>query len=205
MKHVQGPAAGRAAAAPGDLGRARRGRRARDREGDREPLRQCAARWSTTSSRCSRSRPPRSGEASGEATTVLRSLPGDTADFAPVRLAAPRARWCSRCWRAARRRRRRAYFATRTEKGTGGAVVTGRAGPDRGASSAAGAASDYDPERRRRGVRRGHQQRDRRQPRDPSWETETYTGRLRGRADKSGVGLYVDAGAPVAARGARRS
>ena len=48
----------------------------------------------------------RSGQATGEATTVLRSLPGDTADFAPQRLRHPR-RTLFVSVAAARDRRRR--------------------------------------------------------------------------------------------------
>ena len=55
-------AAGRAAPPPRDLGRARRGRRARDREGDDEPLRHDRRDGRTTSRRCWRSRPPARGQ-----------------------------------------------------------------------------------------------------------------------------------------------
>ena len=118
-------AAGRAAPPAGDLGRARRRGGARDRQGDAEPLRHGRARWCTTSRRCWRSRRRAAAQATGEATTVLRSLSGDTADFAPERLRHPRRalraqrRSCSRCVAGAV-----AFLATRTEKGTGGTVAT---------------------------------------------------------------------------------
>jgi hypothetical protein len=139
-----------------------------------------------------------SGEMTGEATSVLRSLPGDTADFAPRRM---------------RRGRRRAlivstlvlalvagtiaWLATRTESGPGLASAPKPAGLTQ-VKLGGGAASDYDPEGdgeespgQARNAIDGN--------RTTNWDTETYSGGFEG-SHKKGVGLYVDAGKPIPAR-----
>ena len=139
----------------------------------------------------------RAGETSGEATTVLRTLPGDTAEFAPGRLRHPRRWLLTSAVAIGIVAGLIAYFATRTEPGPGGAA-TPRAGGGGEVRLSGDAASDYDPEG------------DGRESPDATrnaidgnpttrWNTETYRDGLDG-VDKSGVGLYVDAGSPVAAR-----
>jgi hypothetical protein len=140
----------------------------------------------------------RTGEMGGEATSVLRSLPGDTADFAPRRM---------------RRGRRRAliastlvlalvagaiaWLATHTETGPGRASAPKPAGLAQ-VKLGGSAAGDYDPE--------GDGEESHGQARNAidgnrttNWDTETYSGGFAG-SHKKGVGLYVDAGKPVAAR-----
>jgi eukaryotic-like serine/threonine-protein kinase len=140
----------------------------------------------------------RAGEMSSEATSVLRSLPGDTADFAPRRM---------------RRGRRRAliastlvlalvagaiaWLATRTEPGPGPASAPKSPGLSQVALGGS-AAQDYDPE--------GDGEESHGQVRNAidgnrttSWDTEIYSGGFAG-SHKKGVGLYVDAGKSIVAR-----
>ena len=133
----------------------------------------------------------RAGEATGEATTILRSLPGDTGDFAPERLRHPRRTLAigvsrSRCVAGG------SPSCTRTEKGAGG-TVTRRPRAQRGAAGT---------ERRRRLRPARATARSTRRPRGtPSTASGRPTGRPRptraaSPAAKTGVGLYVDAGPP---------
>jgi serine/threonine-protein kinase len=140
----------------------------------------------------------RTGQTTGEATTVLQSLSGDTADFAPIRLRRPKRVMAFTLLVLTLLAATAVFLATRTEKGTGGPVVK----KPRGLSEvrlAGGAASDYDPEG------------DNRESSDAArnaidgnlgtnWNTETYQGGFEG-SNKSGVGLYVDAGKLLAGRG----
>ncbi len=64
----------------------------------------------------------RAGETSGEATTVLRALPGDTADIAPVRLRRPRRVLILSALAIGLIGGLIAFFATRTERGPGEAA-----------------------------------------------------------------------------------
>ncbi len=73
----------------------------------------------------------RTGEISGEATTVLRNLSGDTADFAPARLRHPRRALLLSLLALALAAVAIAYIATRTEKGPGDGRDADTAGPDR--------------------------------------------------------------------------
>jgi eukaryotic-like serine/threonine-protein kinase len=139
----------------------------------------------------------RTGHATGEATTVLQSLSDDTADFAPQRLRHPRRTLLISTAVLAIVAATIALLATRTEKGPGNAAVP----PTRGLSEinlSRDAAHDYDPEG------------DDEESSDKvgfaidsspitDWSTETYQGGFAG-SNKSGVGLYVNAGGPVAAR-----
>ena len=140
----------------------------------------------------------RTGQASGEATNVLRSLSDDTADFAPARLRHPkRALWLSVVLLAAIAGAI-AFLATRTEEGPGRAATPK---PPPGLSAVKlkkDAAKDYDPEGD------GEESSDRVQfaidgSPPTEWSTETYEGGFEG-SNKTGVGLYVDAGNRVAAR-----
>jgi eukaryotic-like serine/threonine-protein kinase len=139
----------------------------------------------------------RAGETSGEATTVLRALSGDTADVAPVRLRRPRRVLVVSALVIGLVGGLIAYFATRTERGPGEAAVP-KQGVGERVKLTSNAAEDYDPE--------GDQEESGDQTQNvldgnPStvWDTETYRGGFEG-SNKSGVGLYVEAPAPVAAR-----
>ena len=142
----------------------------------------------------------RTGEATGEATTVLRTLSDDTADFAPVRLRHPK----------------RVIFLTLlllALVGRGGLVPrlahgegAGRGtGGGRAARARARRARERRGERlrpggrRRRGVARGGEPRARRASGTPPG-TRRPTRRASRAPNKRGVGLYVDAGRPIPAR-----
>jgi serine/threonine-protein kinase len=140
----------------------------------------------------------RSGQATGEATTVLQSLSSDTADFAPRRLRRPKRALALTILVLALLAASGYFLAERTEKGTGGTVVKKPAELSE-VRLAGDAASDYDPEG------------DNKESGDATrnaidgnlgtnWNTETYQGGFEGN-DKSGVGIYVDAGKLIAARG----
>jgi serine/threonine-protein kinase len=139
----------------------------------------------------------RTGQTTGEATTVLKSLSGDTADFAPIRMRRPKRAIALTLVVLVAVAVTAVFLATRTEKGPGVAVVK----KPRGLTEVrlgANAASDYDPEGDNSespeaarlaidGIR------------STPWDTESYQGGFAG-SDKSGVGLYVDAGKVIAAR-----
>ncbi len=140
----------------------------------------------------------RAGEAPGEATTVLRSLRGDTAEYAPGRLRRPRSAVMLSAVAIGLLAGVIALFATRTEKGAGGSVTPKGSGLTEVRLSA-DAASDYDPE-----STDGEESPDATQNaidgnRTTNWDTETYRAGLAG-VHKSGVGLYVNAGSPLIAR-----
>jgi serine/threonine protein kinase len=140
----------------------------------------------------------RTGQTTGEATTVLKSLSGDTADFAPIRMRRPRRALVLTLIVLVALAVTGVFLATRTEKGPGRPVVK----KPRGLTEvrfARNAASDYDPEG------------DNSESPDAAqyaidgslstnWDTESYQGGFAG-SGKSGVGLYVDAGRLIAARG----
>ncbi len=141
----------------------------------------------------------RAGETSGEATTVLRSLPGETADFAPGRLRHPRRVVALSVLLLALVGGAIAYLVIdRTEKGAGGTVTPSAPGLSE-VRLGSDAASDYDPE-----GNDGEESPEAAQfaidgNRTTAWNTEQYVSGLDG-ANKGGVGLYVDADSPVAAR-----
>jgi hypothetical protein len=139
----------------------------------------------------------RAGEATGEATTILRSLPGDTADFVPERLRHPRRTLVLGVAAIALVAGGLAFLGTRTEKGAGGSVTPG-AGRLTEVRLGQNAASDYDPEGDGEeyptaarfaidGIR------------PTNWETETYEGG-HWPGGKTGVGLYLDADHAIRAR-----
>jgi eukaryotic-like serine/threonine-protein kinase len=140
----------------------------------------------------------RSGQTTGEATTVLRNLPGDTADFAPQRLRHPKRTLLLSLLLLALVGGAIAYFATsRTEKGAGSSVTPRTPGLTQ-VRLAGNAATDYDPEGD------GEESQGQAQlaidgNRTTAWDTETYQGGLEG-SNKGGVGLYVDTDNEVAAR-----
>jgi serine/threonine protein kinase len=139
----------------------------------------------------------RSGQATGEATTVLRSLSDDTADFAPQRLRHPRRTLFLSIGVLAIVAAVIAILATRTEKGPGQAATPSSPGLS-AVTLSKDAANDFDPE--------GDGQESPSQVQfaidglpTTVWNTETYEGGFEG-SNKSGVGLYVNAGSRVAAR-----
>src|SRR5215218_4460235 len=141
----------------------------------------------------------RTGQATGEATTVLQSLSGDTADFAPTRMRRPKRALAMTLLVLALLAATGVFLATRTEEGTGGPVVKK---PPKGLTRvrlSGNAASDYDPE----GDNKESDDATRNAidgNRGTNWNTETYQGGFEG-SDKSGVGIYVDAGKLLKARG----
>jgi eukaryotic-like serine/threonine-protein kinase len=139
----------------------------------------------------------RSGQATGEATTVLRNLSGDTADFAPQRLRHPRRALLVSTALLALVAGTIALLATRTEQGPGPAATPSAPGLTE-VDLRGDAARDYDPEGD--GEESANQ---RRNAIDGSpatvWDTEQYEDGFEG-AEKTGVGLYVDTGSRVAAR-----
>jgi serine/threonine-protein kinase len=139
----------------------------------------------------------RTGETSGEATAVLRSLPSDTADFAPGRLRHPRRALIASVLVLAVAAGLIAWFATRTERGPGEGATPKTPGLST-VNLDSDAASDYDPQ--------GDGEESPEAARNAidgnlttNWDTETYSGGFAG-SNKSGVGLYVDAGQPIRAR-----
>jgi eukaryotic-like serine/threonine-protein kinase len=140
----------------------------------------------------------RSGQTTGEATTVLQSLSGDTADFVPVRLRRPKRALALTVLVLALFAVTAIFLAQRTEKGTGGTVVKKPAELSE-VRLAGGAAHDYDP------AGDGHESEDAtRYAIDgvlgTNWATERYEGGFAGNNNKPGVGIYVDAGKQIAAR-----
>jgi serine/threonine-protein kinase len=142
----------------------------------------------------------RAGHITGEATTVLRALPGDTAGFAPLRLRNPRRLIALVALVGVAVAVVLAIAASRTEKG-----VTGSAAPASGAGGLAAVRlsgiEDYDPQ----GDKEEHHASVRQAIDDnPSthWATETYTAAdgTFGSKAKQGVGVYVVARSPVAAK-----
>jgi serine/threonine-protein kinase len=141
----------------------------------------------------------RTGQATGEATTVLKTLSADTADFAPVRLRRPKRALALTLLLLAALAATGVFLAARTEKGTGGSVVPNKPDELSDVRLAGNAASDYDPE--------GDNKESPDSARNAldgnpttNWNTETYQGGFEG-SNKSGVGLYVDAGKLIAGRG----
>jgi len=139
----------------------------------------------------------RTGQATGEATTVLRSLSGDTADFAPQRLRHPRRALFLSIAVLAVVAGTIAFFATRTEEGPGRTATPSTPGLSE-VRLGRDAARDYDPEGD------GQESADAVQfaidgNRTTEWDTETYEGGFEA-SNKSGVGLYLDTESRVAAR-----
>jgi eukaryotic-like serine/threonine-protein kinase len=139
----------------------------------------------------------RTGQATGEATTVLRTLSGDTADFAPQRLRHPKRALFLSLAVLAVVGGVIGYFATRTEQGPGPAATPSAPGLSEVRLSQ-DAADDYDPE--------GDGEESSGQVQfaidgNPTteWDTETYEGGFEA-SNKRGVGLHIDAGSRVAAR-----
>jgi eukaryotic-like serine/threonine-protein kinase len=139
----------------------------------------------------------RTGQATGEATTVLRTLSGDTADFAPQRLRHPKRVLFLTLAVLAAGGAAIGYFATRTEPGPGPAATPSAPGLTE-VRLERDAADDYDPE--------GDGEESSGQVQfaidgkpTTEWDTETYEGGFEG-SNKRGVGLHINTGSRVAAR-----
>jgi serine/threonine-protein kinase len=138
----------------------------------------------------------RGGQLTDEATTVLRALPGETADWVPLRIRAPRRLLAVVALALVAAAVVIAVLATRTTTGE-----TGDAAPREVAAGVTrvqfAAVKDYDPEGDQHespnSVRLAIDGNRRTQ-----WRTEHYSAGLEG-ANKSGVGLMVRATKPVAA------
>jgi serine/threonine protein kinase len=140
----------------------------------------------------------RTGQATGEATTVLRSLSDDTADFEPLRLRHTTRTQYHSSAAVAIVAGPIAYYAARTEKGPSEAPTPRTPGLAT-IQLSNDAADDYDPE--------GDGEESSGQVHfaidgfpTTVWDTETYDADFESCCDKSGVGLYVNAGSRVAAR-----
>ncbi len=140
----------------------------------------------------------RSGQTTGEATSVLQALPGDTADFVPLRLRRPRRALLLSLLLLAGIAVAVVVLVTRTEEGTkGGAAPAQSASPKQVQLESAG---DFDPEP---GDQREHEQATGNAidgARNTLWDTERYQG---GALNKPGVGLYVKTASPTAAKAVR--
>jgi eukaryotic-like serine/threonine-protein kinase len=140
----------------------------------------------------------RTGQATGEATTVLRSLSGDTADFVPQRLRHPKRAAFLVIALLALAGAAIGYFATRTEEGPGRAATPSAPPGLTQVELSKDAADDYDPE--------GDGEESSGQVQfaidgqlTTEWDTETYEGGFEG-SNKRGVGLYINTESRVAAR-----
>lgn len=140
----------------------------------------------------------RSGHAGGEATTVLRALRGDTADFVPLRLRRPRRVLVVSLLAIAAVVALVVVLATRTERGTTGGTPQPAAGLQ-AVRLAGDAPNDYDPESEDAEEHPNDVRNVIDDNRSTGWDTETYRGGLDG-SNKSGVGLYVNAGSEIAAK-----
>jgi serine/threonine-protein kinase len=142
----------------------------------------------------------RAGHTSGEATTVLRELPPDTIEGLPRRLRNPRAVLVLSLLAAGLAAVLIVVLASRTEKGTTGNVTPRGAGELRAVQLSGDAAKDYDPPP---GDGAEHPNEARNvidESRATEWTTEQYEGGQGKVGTKSGVGLRIDTGQPVAAR-----
>ncbi|HEX8743804.1 MAG TPA: protein kinase [Thermoleophilaceae bacterium] len=136
----------------------------------------------------------RAGEATGEATTVLRALPDETGDLAPQRLRHPRRVFVLSALVVALLAAGAVLLATNARRGGDPEAPAAAAAPEP-VPVPIRAVHDHDPF----GDDEHPQEAARVLDRDAetTWSTERYeTGQL----GKPGVGLYLDAGAPVAAR-----
>jgi tRNA A-37 threonylcarbamoyl transferase component Bud32 len=140
----------------------------------------------------------RAGETTGEATTILQTLPsGDTTEYAPLRLRRPR-RWLLSVLAVVLLAAGViGFLATRTERGPGGTQDVG-SGDLRAVALGSDAAHDYDPQGDDDESGEATQFAIDANP-TTVWDTETYDAGFEG-ANKEGVGLYVDAGSEVAAK-----
>lgn len=139
----------------------------------------------------------RAGATNGEATSVLRALPSDARNVAPRRLRKPRPLWLgvATMLLAAAAVAAALLLTTRGDQKGSTAKVPATAAPPRPVELLA--AKDFDPP-----PGGGEEHADEAHnaidgDRSTAWSTETYRGAALG---KPGVGLYVTAVSPVAAR-----
>jgi eukaryotic-like serine/threonine-protein kinase len=141
----------------------------------------------------------RTGQTTGEATTVLRALPKKRLRVVPLRLRNPRGALLSTLLLAAVAAVVIVVLATRTEQGTTGGAAREGAGKLRSVTLSTGGIHDFDPPpgdgRESSGSVRNAIDG------NPStlWGTEHYRDGFAG-VDKPGVGIYVEARSAVAAR-----
>ncbi|MBA2505513.1 MAG: serine/threonine protein kinase, partial [Thermoleophilaceae bacterium] len=141
----------------------------------------------------------RSGATHGEATTVLRSLSGDTAGFVPLRLRNPRRLIALGLIATVITAGVLIFLASRSERGSTGNTPVAK-GPDapRKVLLAATGAGAFDPPP---GDGKEHDEAVKLAfdgNRATQWDTESYQGGTLN--NKPGVGFYVKPRAPVAAR-----
>ena len=201
MKHVREPTARRAAPAARDLGLARRRRGAGHRQGDRATATPAAEEMVHDLEEVLGIEAARAGEASGEATTMLARCPATPPTSRPCGSGIPSASLVRHAVAAAVAAGGRGLLRHPHREGRRARPDRGRAArPQARCSWAGSAASDYDPEGDDRRSRRSAENLvHRRRSAATDWETETYESRLQG-ADKTGVGIYVDAGEPIPGR-----
>jgi serine/threonine-protein kinase len=139
----------------------------------------------------------RSGVTTGEATAILQTLPGETNEFAPLRLRSPRRWLLSVAAVLLLAVTAVGYLATRTERGPGG-ERRAAAGSLRSIELAGSAAHDYDPQ--------GDEQESPEATQfaidgNPTtvWDTESYETDFAS-LGKDGTGIYLDAGSERAIR-----
>jgi tRNA A-37 threonylcarbamoyl transferase component Bud32 len=138
----------------------------------------------------------RAGEASGEATTVLRALPDETGDLAPGRLRHPRRVLVLSGLVVAALIAAAVLVVTNARRG-GDEAAPATAAPPEPTPVRIVSAQAHDPYGDDRSEH--PEEASRVLDADPAttWSTEQYsTGQL----NKAGVGLYLDAGTPLAAR-----
>jgi hypothetical protein len=137
----------------------------------------------------------RAGEATGEATTVLRALPDETGEMAPQRLRHPRRVLILSVLGVVALAAAAVLVIANARRG--GDDTPAVAAPPEPTPVLVGAVRDYDPY----GDDRSEHPEEARFVLDDdvttTWSTEQYSS---GQLSKDGVGLYLDAGAAVAAR-----
>ena len=138
----------------------------------------------------------RAGEATGEATTVLRALPDETGDMAPERLRNPRRVLILSGLVVAVLIAAGVLLITNARRGTEAQEPAVAAAPEPVAVPLR-AAQDHDPFGDDRSEHPELARFVLDNKADTTWSTEQYSAGL---GAKKGVGIYVDAGAPVAAR-----
>jgi serine/threonine-protein kinase len=137
----------------------------------------------------------RSGEATGEATAVLRALPDETGEIAPERLRHPRRVFILSALLVAVLATAAVLLVLNARRG--GDEEPAVAAPPEPVPVQLRAARDHDPFGDDRVEHPEEAARVLDEDGGTTWSTEQYES---GQLGKRGVGLYLDAGAPVAAR-----
>jgi serine/threonine-protein kinase len=137
----------------------------------------------------------RAGEATGEATTVLQALPDETGDLAPQRLRHPRRVFVLSALVAAMLVAAAVLLVTNARRG-GDQEPAVAAAPEP-VQVPVRAAHDHDPFGDDRSEHPEEAARVLDDNGETTWSTEQYSS---GQLGKEGVGIYLDAGVPVAAR-----